>query len=172
MIRFGYTGTRQVIPNRYSLINIAVGSIRFLGEAGFARGISLDNSGEMIVGARLSVNNNCMISCDCKMNIGNNVMLGDSITIRDNDGHSVYKDGIAKSNKRPIIIGDNVWIASHSNVLKGAQIGAGSVVAFNSLVTRIFEDKNVLLGGNPAVIIQKNISWSVKMQPEGTFINY
>lgn len=168
MIRFGYIGTKQVITQRYSLINIAGGKILFQGGAGFAKGISFDNSGEMTIGDGLSVNNNCMISCDDSLTIGNNVMLGDSIIIRDNDGHTVYKDGLAKSNKKPIVIGNNVWIASHSKILKGAKIGDGSVIAFNSLVTRKFADDNVLIAGNPAKIAQRNIAWTVKMQPEGT----
>ncbi|EJB8540145.1 CatB-related O-acetyltransferase [Vibrio parahaemolyticus] len=53
----------------------------------------------------------------------------------------------------PIIIGNDVWIASNVSIMQGVKIGDGAVIAQNSLVT-----KNVppysLVGGSPAKIIK------------------
>jgi acetyltransferase-like isoleucine patch superfamily enzyme len=57
----------------------------------------------------------------------------------------------------PIIIGNDVWIASNVAILQGVTIGDGAVIAQESFVT-----KNVppyaMVGGNPAQIIRYRFS--------------
>lgn len=162
MIRLGKGGTKQVVENRNSLIFIGEGRLIFKGAAGFAAGFSLDfSSGELIFGRNFSTNKNSFISCSRGITFGDNVMLGDNCVIRDSDGHTVYKDGHAKRSQKPISIGNHVWIASHAHVLKGSIIPDNSIVAYRSLVTRIFTTPNSLIAGCPAKEIQTGITWGV-----------
>lgn len=84
--------------------------------------------------------------------IGNNVNLsGFSFYI--SQGHDV-DDPFGHTKLDPIIIDDNVWIATNSTIMPGVHVGKGAVVAAGSVVT-----KNVLpysvVAGNPAKEIKK-----------------
>jgi len=50
---------------------------------------------------------------------------------------------------RPIVIGDNVWVAARSVVLPGVRLGEGAVVAAGAVVSRDV-DPWVVVAGNPA----------------------
>ena len=54
----------------------------------------------------------------------------------------------------PVMIGDNVWIGMNATILKGVTIGNNSVVAAGSVVTKAVP-ANVVVAGNPAVVIKK-----------------
>ncbi|WP_066738192.1 acyltransferase [Butyrivibrio sp. AE2032] len=49
----------------------------------------------------------------------------------------------------PIVINEDVWIGANSIILKGVEIGKGSVIAAGSVVTRDVEEYSIV-GGNPA----------------------
>ncbi len=49
----------------------------------------------------------------------------------------------------PIIIGNDVWIASNVTILKGVTIGDGAVIAANSVVNKDVEPYTIV-GGTPA----------------------
>lgn len=57
---------------------------------------------------------------------------------------------------RPVIIGDNSWVADSAIVLPGVTIGDGSVVAAGSVVVGDVESWTVV-GGNPAVRIKDRV---------------
>jgi acetyltransferase-like isoleucine patch superfamily enzyme len=54
----------------------------------------------------------------------------------------------------PIKIGEGVWIGARATILPGVTIGAGSVVAAGSLVTKDMP-ANVLIAGVPAKVIRE-----------------
>lgn len=102
------------------------------------------------------INHNCFISCRQLIEIGNNVIIGPNVEIRDNDAHEI--DEVGHESTKPIRIGNDVWICRGVVILKGVTIGDGCVVAANSVVTRSFPS-NVLIGGNPAKILREHIGW-------------
>ena len=55
--------------------------------------------------------------------------------------------------RRPIVIGDNVWIGRNAIVRGGVTIGEGAVVAMGSVVTRDVPPLAVV-GGNPAHVLR------------------
>ena len=55
---------------------------------------------------------------------------------------------------KPIVIGDNAWIAGWSIILPGVTIGEGAVVAAGSVITKDVGPWDVV-GGNPAKFIKK-----------------
>jgi acetyltransferase-like isoleucine patch superfamily enzyme len=118
-------------------------------------------------GAELKIGDNCGISnstivCQKQIVIGNNVKIGGSVKIWDTDFHSTnptkrasaFDDDIKSA---PILIKDNAFIGGAAIILKGVIIGANSIVAAGSIITKNIPD-NEIWGGNPARFIKKNES--------------
>lgn len=59
----------------------------------------------------------------------------------------------------PIEIGNNCWLTPHVIMTKNSKIGEGCIVCQNSIITCKHNETNVLLGGTPAKILRRNISW-------------
>lgn len=94
------------------------------------------------------------------ISIGENSMLSRNIKIMAADGHDI-KD-TAKMILNPplsILVGNHVWIADNVTVLKGVHIGHDCVLGINSTITKKIPSKSVAVG-NPAKIVQENISWN------------
>jgi acetyltransferase-like isoleucine patch superfamily enzyme len=49
--------------------------------------------------------------------------------------------------------------------LKGANIGNDSVVATKAVVTSGTYENNVVLAGNPAKVVKRNIAWDISLLP-------
>lgn len=93
--------------------------------------------------------------------VGNDCMFSNNIIIRTSDAHTIYD---LQTNERlnpakDIIIGNHVWIAPNSRIMKGAVIEDGVVVGSNTMVTKHIPS-NVLVVGMPARIVKENIGWS------------
>lgn len=56
-------------------------------------------------------------------------------------------------------IAGHVWIAAHVVILKGCATGNHCVVATGSIVTKPFNEDNVIIAGNPDKIVKKIITW-------------
>lgn len=54
----------------------------------------------------------------------------------------------------PIALGENVWVAGQTAILKGVTIGDNSVVGFRAVVTKDVPP-NVVVVGNPARIVKR-----------------
>jgi acetyltransferase-like isoleucine patch superfamily enzyme len=54
----------------------------------------------------------------------------------------------------PIILGDNVWLGANAIVLPNVSLGNNVIVASGSVVTKSFQENNIILGGIPAKIIK------------------
>lgn len=103
------------------------------------------------------INMNSKIRCRNSVTIGNGVMIGENVYIRDSDAHTI--SGSKNSTSAPVVINDHVWIGSNVTILKGVTIGSGSVIGAGSVVTKSIPDK-CLAVGNPARVIRENIEWS------------
>jgi len=72
----------------------------------------------------------------------------------------IYKNGKIDESKicpEPIIIENDVWIASNVIIKQGVRVGNGAVVAMESLVTKDVPPY-AIVGGNPAKIIKYRFS--------------
>lgn len=56
---------------------------------------------------------------------------------------------------KPIKIGNNVWLGSNVTILPGVQIPNNAVIGAGSVVTKSFEEDNIVIAGNPAKFIRK-----------------
>jgi virginiamycin A acetyltransferase len=76
------------------------------------------------------------------------------------NGKTCYNSGVIDDSRfkpNPIVIENDVWIATNVTVKEGVRIGNGAVVAMESLVTKDVPPY-ALVGGNPARIIKHRFS--------------
>ncbi|MHC1682481.1 MAG: DapH/DapD/GlmU-related protein [Clostridiaceae bacterium] len=109
----------------------------------------------------IKIGNNTKLSNDITLisvksiEVGENCLIGDRVTIYDFDGHEL--NPLERTNSEgksgAIIIGNNVWIGSMVTILKGVSIGENSIVGANSVVTNNIP-KNSIVVGNPARIVK------------------
>ena len=102
------------------------------------------------MGDKVFLNNRVHISCSSKIHIGTHCDIADECLIIDNDYHDV---GNLSAKQAPIIIEDNVWLASRVIVLKGVIIGEGSVIGAGSVVTKSIPPHS-FAAGVPAKVIR------------------
>lgn len=107
----------------------------------------------LTVGSNSCLGYQLIVDVGCDVTIGNNVFIGDRVSILSYDGHPSKPDQrhlpAPKASSKPIVINDNVWISGNCVILKGVTIGAGSVIANGSVVTAKVPP-NSLAFGNPA----------------------
>lgn len=116
--------------------------------------------GKMKIGSNFYANTGCFIVCCYDIEIGDDVLLGWNVNIRDIDGHSIISgDGERKESKKKIYIGNHVWLCAHTHILKGVSIPDDCVVGYGSIVTRKFEHSNTVIAGYPAKVLQENVNW-------------
>ncbi|MGR5147503.1 acyltransferase [Photobacterium alginatilyticum] len=111
------------------------------------------------------IGENCYFSSrekDTLISIGKNSMFSRNIKLMTSDGHDIFCDEKRINPAKSIIIGEHVWLADSVTVLKGCNIGDGSVVGINSLVTKDIGE-NKIAAGVPAVEIKDNIHWDEKL---------
>lgn len=94
--------------------------------------------------------------------IGEKCLFAHETTVRNSDGHTIIDENGEINTGVELIIGDNVWVCALARILKNSKIGNGSVVSMGAIVTKKFDEENVILGGIPAKIIKKNIKWDKK----------
>jgi acetyltransferase-like isoleucine patch superfamily enzyme len=87
--------------------------------------------------------------------IGKDFLGAWDIFITDSD-HHVYGGEVGTL---PVIIGDHVWATPNVSILKGAHIGADSVIAHRAVVLKGDHLAQSLLAGNPAVRIAQAKEW-------------
>ena len=81
------------------------------------------NNARLILGDKFRCNYSTTIDCsDADIKIGNNVVLGWNVTIKNNDGHYVVENGKDSIISKKIIIKDHVWVCAYATVLKGVCI--------------------------------------------------
>lgn len=113
--------------------------------------IKVARGATLIVGDYVATNGGVMIEAWHEVRIGNNVRIAPFVSILDDNRHEVEPGAILY--KGPIVIGDNVWLGRNVAVLPGVSIGAGSVIAANSVVSKDIP-ANSLAVGAPARVLR------------------
>jgi acetyltransferase-like isoleucine patch superfamily enzyme len=122
----------------YPGVWIAPGMNAFIGDdVDFALDVLVDTSGGVQIGDR------ALIGYGTKIISSNHV-------IPPNRG-SIFHAGY---DKRPVVIGKDVWIGANVIILPGRTIGEGAVIAAGSVVTKNVEPYTIV-GGNPAKLIRR-----------------
>ncbi len=108
---------------------------------------------ELSIGDGTSMNRGVSICAQKSIRIGTNCGIGNDCLIFDTDFHTVGSVNGA-GDASPVVIGDNVWLAARSVILKGVTIGDGAVVCAGSVVATSVAPYT-MVGGVPARVIRK-----------------
>lgn len=153
--------------DKYSYLMIQPGGkIIFNGPCVFSRGCSfrIFEGAEIYVGKNVYFNQYSNISSHTKVHLGDDLLAGWNVNIRDSDGHRLFDienpEG-QTNNDEAVFIGNHVWLGSYTDILKGASISDDSITAYRACVCKKFDEKNVVLGGLPAKIIRRKVGWHI-----------
>lgn len=135
------------------------GHIRIGAKARFGRFTRVDAGygGHIRIGSDVLIDDNCFITAQKLIEIGNHVQISAYSFITDfNHNFSrrnvpINKQGCSSFS---VVIEDDVWIGAHSSILPGVRIGKGAVIGAGSVVTKSVKPYTVV-AGNPAKEIKK-----------------
>lgn len=118
--------------------------------------VTIQGSGELIIGKRTFVGQNSVIGVNERITIGDDVMIAQSVSIRDTD--HCFDNILVPMNKQgikteKITISDDVWIGYGAVITKGVTIGKGAIIGANAVVTKDIPDY-AIVGGVPARVIK------------------
>lgn len=122
----------------------------------FGKNVRKSKKNVVRIGNNVFIGNNVHLACDLEIN--NNVMIASSVAFVGGDHKfdipGVYIINSGRSNYKKIVINDDVWIGHGTIVLKGVNIGFGSIIGAGSVVTKDVPDM-CIYAGNPAKLIKK-----------------
>ena len=131
--------------------------------------------GRIEIGSYCYIGANAFVGAATSVTIGDYVGIAENTHIIDNNNHPVDPEARIKhrvrvapggegyrpnsaawdiSERKPILIENNVWVGSNCFIGKGVTIGEGSIVARQSVVTKDVPPY-VIVAGNPARIVKK-----------------
>lgn len=107
---------------------------------------NLQTGEHVVLGSNVELYNKGMVT------IGNNVVISRDVFFctASHDITSPTMDLVV----RPIVIGDNVWIAAKSMILPGVTIGKGAVVGAGTVVAKDVPPWSIVVG-NPARVVSE-----------------
>ena len=111
------------------------------------------------IGKNSIVGHGCYLSAKegKKLIIEDACMLSRNVKLMTSDGHFIYIGTKIINKGKDIMIGRHVWLADNVTVLKGVEIGEGSVIGINSTVTKNVPSSCIAVG-NPAVVVKNGIT--------------
>lgn len=113
----------------------------------------------------------CTFTAHCHLNaqeefsqiiIGEDCMFSNHIIVRTSDSHPIYDINTKKriNEPKPVKIGNHVWIAPNTKIMKGAEIPDGCIVGSDTTITKKFSHSNSLIVGRPASVVKEKIIWT------------
>lgn len=120
----------------------------------------------IVIGDNVGISS-CSLRAGVSITIGNNVNIGADCLIIDTDAHPHdylkrrrdYKAKVGDEKylseipSAPILIEDDVWIGARCQILKGVHIGARSIIAAGSIVTKDVPS-DCVAAGVPAKVVK------------------
>lgn len=100
------------------------------------------------------------VSADKSIEILEECLFSNSIIVSTSDWRNVYNGEERINQEKSVKIGKHVWIGERAYITKGVSIADGSIVGACSVVTKSFDQKNVVIAGNPATIKKENVWWN------------
>lgn len=123
---------------------------------------------QIIFMGNFSASDFCHIGATNYVEIGKDVLFGSKVYVTDHN-HGKYSGDKQSSPDQPpilrlltndqkVVIGDNVWIGDNSIILPGVEIGKGSIIGANSVVTKSIPAYSIAVGIPAKVVKQYNFN--------------
>lgn len=158
-LRVGTGDNHHLIKEKRTSI-FSAGKLVITGRVSISRGASF----EVKKNATVKLNS-CSLGASTfmifhKLTIGARTLVSWDCLFIDNSIHHIIEDGLISKKNEGIDIGANCWIGARCTFLPNSSIADGTVVATGSIVTKVFTEENILIGGNPAKVLKRGISWT------------
>jgi acetyltransferase-like isoleucine patch superfamily enzyme len=117
------------------------------------------------IGGRFSIEPSSvflMYNSENRLVIGDDCLFSSNITIRCGESpHLIFdlQTGEYLDVSEGVFIGNHVWVGEKVYITKRVTIPDECIVAACSVVTRRFENRHAVIGGNPAQIVKSNVRW-------------
>lgn len=141
----------SIFPSKENKLNIKLRKC-----AGIQHDVIIQGTGKVVIGENSFIGSFTTIGSNSSVYIGKNVMIAQSVSIRDTDHKfedidtPMIHQGIITDD---VIIKDNVWIGYGAVITKGVTVNEGAIIAANAVVTKNVP-KNAIMGGVPAKLIR------------------
>ena len=128
--------------------------------------IRVNQNGILEFMGKVTANINLTIVCEQRIRIGDDTMMGHDVIIYDSDYHPIeYLNEEFCTHTSPVYIGDHVWIGTRAMIMKGSNIGSGSIIGANAYFTGIVP-ANTLVSCIPSRTVMRNVKWARDMSTE------
>lgn len=122
------------------------------------------NDIKIVIGKNSSFTQICHINAQedgSSIVIGENCMFSNHIIVRTSDSHPIIDitTGERINKAEDIKIGNHVWIAPNTKIMKGSEIADGCIIGSDTTISKEFKTPNCLIVGRPAKIVRENVSW-------------
>ena len=134
------------------------------GDLHIGRGaiINVNSGGELRTGRNFAISGTTSIICSKTISIGGDVQFSWNSLVMDSDAHKVFGvDGEWINKPADVTIGNKVWIAANTTIMKGSVIGDNCVVAGNSVVNKAHRETGCVLAGMPAKKVKDISGWEI-----------
>lgn len=121
-----------------------------------------DDGNRVTIGERTTIDRGTVLAAieGTSLEIGDDCMFSSNVHVVTGDSHSVLDASGARVNpSRSIRVENHVWIGTRAMLLKGSHIAANSIVGASAVVTRDFNEQNVVVAGNPASVAKREVNW-------------
>ncbi len=146
-----FLGRRVQLRARRHHARLSVGAWSWIGSGNRLNA----HEGNLRLGHKVVMGSVNVVNCYLDIEIGQGSLLGDWIYVCDFDHayadptRPIRKQGLVKT---PVRIGEDVWVGEKASILRGADIGSGTVVGSQALVKSRIPPFSIVVG-SPARVI-------------------
>ena len=95
-----------------------------------------------------------------KVIIGDKTMMALETSLFCSDFHAITDlSGKPINQGREIIIGEHCWLGKGAKIMKNVALANNTIVGACSLVCKSCSEENVILAGNPAKVVKRDVLW-------------
>ena len=162
---FLYYGLARHLPGSGLPWSLGAGRLRALLCRGIfrtcGRHVNIEHGAWFGSGRDVELGDHSGLGLNCRVNgplvIGRDVMMAPDVMIFTQNHETARTDipmRLQTAPKKPVRIGDDVWVGARVIILPGVTVGNGTIVAAGAIVTKDVPPYAVV-GGNPARLIRE-----------------
>lgn len=145
------------------VINLAENArLEFNGDFCIGQGVRMyvHKNAELVFGGKdkesdSGITSDVLIMVYKSIKVGKDFLCAWNVFLSDSDWHAI--DG--QVHHKDIVIGNHVWVANNSSILKGVVIDDNCIVASHSKLINKSYIQNSLIAGTPGKIVKSDVNW-------------